>query len=207
MFMVGHLCKQCHGFNGLFARWMRIPSTPRQVFTRQCRPSQDSHRHDEVHMHARKPCLAIRRFSVQHEQTVELVRIKAGCNHGFESINDGVQLCFAGLLSQSECQTTAGVLVLPGNAIDKPDGQPWVALQNFRAFRPELTCMVMRSQQVVDRRLTAGLPGPEKTHNHCAPFGVALAFLQSASAYSMISAKVCLISSSSCPPLFRWRAI
>ena len=96
-----------------------------------------------MHMHARKPCLAIRRFSVQHEQTVELVGIKAGCNHGFKSINDGVQLCFAWLFSQPECQAAAGVLVLPGNAIDKPDGQLRVALQNFRAFRSEFTCMVM----------------------------------------------------------------
>ena len=31
---------------------------------------------------------------MQHEKTVELVGIKAGCNHGFKSINDGEQWAY-----------------------------------------------------------------------------------------------------------------
>lgn len=52
-----------------------------------------------MNVQAREARFLIRWLAVQDEQAVELVCGKARCDDGLEVVNDGEQLCLAGLLT------------------------------------------------------------------------------------------------------------
>lgn len=125
MLMVGDLGEEGHHFNGLLARWMRIPPFAGQSLPLGIGATQQGHRQHEMHMKASQSSFGVSGFLVQHKQGIELLGLKARCHHSLELVQDVQQLGLGGFLIGSKCQATTGIFVLAGNAVDDGHSRLW----------------------------------------------------------------------------------
>ena len=149
MLMVYQVGEEGHDFNRLLTWRVWVPAFTCQVLAGDCLASKQGHGKDEMHMETCVAGFGVWFFTVQHEQAIELVAGKAGCHHGFETVNDGEQFGLGRLLAGAEGQATTGVFVLTADAVDEVNGQPGRAFKQFRRVLTEVAFVVTSAEKVV----------------------------------------------------------